>query len=62
MKSKIELALGSKTFWTLVLLFIINTVHANSGLIPTGAMDTLNPILTFLGAYFHVNPSQNYTA
>lgn len=62
MKSKVMLALSSRTFWTLVVLFVINSIHANSGMIPTGIMDILNPILTFAGAYFHVNPSQSYTA
>lgn len=59
--TKIKLALASRTFWTLVAIFVLNTVHANQGLIPTGAMDIINPILTLLAAYFKVTPSQDYT-
>lgn len=60
--NKIGQALSSRTFWTLVVIVILNTIHANSGLIPTGWMDTLNPVLGLLGTYFHVNPSQYYSS
>lgn len=59
---KIKLALGSRTFWTVVITVIINTLNVNAQLIPAGVVDILNPILGLLAAYFHVNPSQNYKA
>lgn len=62
MKNKIQLALGSRTFWTIAFMFVVNTVHANSGLIPVHALDVINPILGFMATYFHVTPSQNYAA
>lgn len=59
--SKIQLALQSRTFWTIVITIVLNTIAANSSLIPAGIMDLLNPILGLLATYFHVNPSQVYT-
>ncbi len=59
--TKIKLALASRTFWTLVAIFFINTVHANSGVIPVQVMDALNPLLILLATYFKVYPSQDYS-
>ena len=54
---KIALALGSRTFWTVVVMFLLNTI----ALIPNPWKDLVNAILTFMVTYFHLNPSQNYS-
>lgn len=57
---KIILSLKSRTFWTIVVTIVLNTINANTQFIPAGALDILNPILGLMGAYFHVNRSQYY--
>lgn len=58
--NKISLALKSKTFWTIAVAIVVNTINANNQFIPTNVLDILNPILGLMASYFHVNPSQNY--
>ncbi len=58
--NKIQLALGSRTFWTIAIAIVINTINANTKFIPANILDIVNPILGLLATYFHVNPSQNY--
>lgn len=57
---KIWLALKSRTFWTLVVLFIVNGVSGVHEMIPAGWVPLVDTVLGFLTVYFHVNPSQNY--
>lgn len=59
--NKIKLALNSRTFWTVVLGVVINTVNANSNIIPPHALDIINVVIGLLSTYFHLNPSQDYT-
>lgn len=58
--NKVILALGSRTFWVIVLTIVINTINANTAFIPAGAMDIINPLLGLLATYLHVSPSQYY--
>lgn len=58
--NKISLALKSRTFWTVALVVLINTVNANSSLMGPHTLDIVNTILGLLITYFHVNPSQVY--
>ena len=59
--NKIILALKSRTFWTVVILLLINVVPAVKNVFPNAAwLDTVSTVLTFLAGYFHVSPSQNY--
>lgn len=60
--SKLLLAIKSRTFWTMVLILLINNVPAIKASFPNAAwLDTANTFLTLLATYFHVNPSQTYT-
>ncbi len=52
--------LSSRTFWTLVLMFVINGYAAIKGTVPGGVDVAINLMLSTLAAYFHVNPSQTY--
>lgn len=45
----------SRTFWTLVVLFLLNGVEGIRESIPEGAYMPLNAILTAMGAYFRAN-------
>lgn len=58
--NKVSLALKSKTFWTIVVAIVVNTINANQQFIPMNVLDILNPILGLMATYFHVNPAQNY--
>ena len=60
MMYKIGQALKSRTFWTLVLMFIINGISGVREQINPGWLTTIDSVLGILAAYFHVNPSQNY--
>lgn len=53
-------ALRSRTFWTIVMMFLIGGTEAISGLVPD---ELTTPILFVLGAlatYFKLRPSQKY--
>lgn len=60
LSSKLKLAFRSKTFWTLVVLFVINGVTAIHSSIPANLVPVVDGVLAILATYFHVNPSQNY--
>ncbi len=50
----------SRTFWTVVAMFIIGGTNGVMGLIPTGSVIYVQGALSLLATYFHVNPSQTY--
>jgi len=52
----------SRTFYTVLLLVLLNTVPQLKGLVSQQIIDIINTILGILVTYFHVNPSQNYEA
>ncbi len=58
--SKIKLALNSRTFWSIVVLFLINGVSAIHSYIPSAALPLVDGLISILAVYYHVNPSQNY--
>lgn len=58
--NKIWLTLKSRTFWTLVVLFVVNGVASVHSMIPAGWVPLVDGFLGVLTIYFHVNPSQNY--
>ena len=62
MMHKIAQALKSRTFWTLVALFIINGITGIREQISPQMLTTIDAILTVLAVYFKLNPSQNYHA
>ena len=57
--TKIMLALKSRTFWTVVVMLIVNLIPHLP--VSQPLKDLINSILTLLAVYFHVNPSQNYS-
>jgi hypothetical protein len=56
----LSLALTSRTFWTVVVLFLVSGVGAIKTFIPTEAQPLVDGFLALLAIYFHLNPSQNY--
>lgn len=58
--NKIALAFRSRTFWTIVVIVLINTLPQVKQYFPQGLYDVVNPVLGFLAAYFHISPSQDY--
>ncbi len=44
--------LKSRTFWTLVVLFVVNGVEGIRNAIPGDALPVIDGILTFLTIYF----------
>lgn len=60
MKQQIILALKSRTFWTTVVLFVVNGVGAVHNSIPENMLPLVDAILFILITLFHLNPSQEY--
>ncbi len=58
--NKIALVLKSRTFWTLVVIFIINGFNGIHNSLPTSIIMPLDAVLGLLATYFHINPSQDY--
>lgn len=52
--------LKSRTFWTLVLTFVINGIAAVHNEIPAGLVMPVDAALSLLAIYFHTNPHQNF--
>jgi hypothetical protein len=61
MMLKVAQALKSRTFWTLVALFIINGINGIHNQIPPALLTLVDVGMTMLATYFHVNPRQNYS-
>ena len=57
---KLELALRSRTVWTIIALFIIGGFHNITGYIPESLMPYLNSILGLMAIYYKISPSQQY--
>ncbi len=52
--------LKSRTFWTLVAIFVIGGGNALVPVLPPAVQALAVAFLGALAAYFHVNPSQQY--
>lgn len=52
--------LSSRTFWTIVLMFLLGGVQAVSKVVPAGFETPVMAFLGILATYFHVTPSQVY--
>ena len=50
----------SRTFWTLVVMFVVNGVSAIHSSIPANLMPLIDGILGIATIYFKMNPSQQY--
>lgn len=51
---------SSRTFWTIIAMFLIGGVHAVTQFIPADLMIYVEGALGILATYFHINPSQKY--
>ena len=56
----LELALRSRTVWTIIALFIIGGFHNITGYIPESLMPYLNSILGLLAIFFKINTKKDY--
>ena len=52
--------LKSRTFWTVVAMFVIGGTNAISTYIPTNIEPIVMLILGGLATYFHINPARSY--
>lgn len=50
----------SRTFWTVVAMFIVNGGNAVVPMLDPQVQTVANIILSALTVYFHTNPSQTY--
>jgi len=57
---KIKKAFGSRTFWTIVVMFIIGGVEGIREVLPPQSLVFVQGGLGLLATYFKINPSQNY--
>lgn len=58
--NKIQQALKSRTFWTIFITVVMNTLNANTQFISPQTLEIFNAIFAVIATYFHINPSQNY--
>jgi hypothetical protein len=58
--TKLELALRSRTFWTLVLVVLLNCLPQIRAVLPDAWRDLVTVALGALATYLHVNPSMVY--
>ena len=56
--NEVKLALRSRTFWTIVLLVLINVIPVVKTYVSSPVLDSLSTILGLIATAFHVNPSQ----
>lgn len=54
--------LKSRTFWTIVVMFLINGYEAISGQLPGNAVIVLNLLASVLANYFHLETAKTFGA
>ncbi len=54
--------LKSKTFWTIVLMFVTNGLAAISATIPPFFLILINALLSSLASYFHLDTAKSVGA
>lgn len=47
--------LKSKTFWSFVVLILINAINANKAFIPAEYLTVIDALIGILGTYFHID-------
>ncbi len=52
--------LKSRTFWVIVVTFVLNGFNSIHGMIPPVWVLPLDTLLGLLAVYFKANPSQQY--
>ena len=55
-----EKLLRSRTFWTVIVMFLLGGLQAVSQFMPNELYAFINTILLGLAGYFKLNPSQKY--
>lgn len=50
----------SRTFWTIVFMFVVGGLNQTTQFLSPEAATTLTGLLGILATYFHLNPSQQY--
>ena len=60
MMTKLGLMFKSRTFWTLVVMFLVNGIAGIHNMIPATWLPFVDGILGILVIYFKLNPSQSY--
>lgn len=53
---KLLLALRSRTFWTVVVMFVVNGVTGIREFIPESLLPVVDGVLGLLAIYFRINP------
>lgn len=51
---------SSRTFWTVVAMFVIGGLNAVVPVLPAALQTVLMAILGIAATYFHINPTQQY--
>jgi hypothetical protein len=59
--SKLVQALKSRTTLVIVFMFFVGGLQATKAVLPTGAYESVQGVLSALAILFHINPSQPYT-
>jgi hypothetical protein len=57
---QIKLMLSSRTFWSVVALFIVQVVPIIHNSIPVAVMPLADALMSTLIIYFHLNPNNSY--
>lgn len=60
--AKLKQLLNSRTFWSIAVLVLGNILNVKYHFFSADITDCANAILGSLASYFHVTPSQDYTA
>lgn len=60
MNKHMDKVIKSRTFWTIVAMFVIGGGNAVVPMIPVGLQAIAIGGLGILATYFHVNPAQSY--
>ena len=60
--NKFQLALKSRTFWTLIVMFLYNVINVYGAHMSPSLSSLVNLVLGALATYFKLNPSSNYNS
>ena len=59
---KLLQALKSRTFWTIVVTFLVNGISAVRNFLPAYALPVVDVVLMVATVYFHIYPKQNFNS
>jgi succinate-acetate transporter protein len=58
--NNVSLLLKSRTFWSLVVAFVLLVINSFTSTLNAATMNTVVGLILMLAAYFKLNPSQFY--